>query len=132
VDKLSLPKFLEEVKVVAKESKLKKEALERTAYLTSVAAKIGNGHAYSEHIHEFSNLGVTTKEQLVNHVSNILTNKNTKVRALTNGRSAFLDDKTMTVIILDPKSPDSGTIFIPKNPVTNELDAINYFYNVLN
>jgi hypothetical protein len=58
-------------------------------------------------------------------------NKPTDTRNLINSRSAYLDKDTGVVIIIDPSRADSGTAFIPKNPVTGELDAVNYFYNVL-
>ena len=44
-------------------------------------------------------------------------------KTLTKGRKAFWDDKSKTVVIRDPNSPDLGTAFKPK-------DSKAYFDNL--
>ena len=97
---------------------------------TSVAQKIANGHAFSEHISEFSNLGIKTREQLASFIKSIMNNP-TDSKLLLNGRIGYLDSKTQTVVIYDPNSVDMGTVFTPTKPNTNILDALNYFNNLL-
>ena len=38
-----------------------------------------------------------------------------EVKKLDRGRTAYWDNNTKTVVIVDPKSKDLGTAFVPKN-----------------
>jgi RHS repeat-associated protein len=73
------------------------------------ANQIANGHAFEKHAGEF---GAETPEQLEQAVKDALENA-TEARELSNGRTAYYDEDTNTVVIVDPSSPDGGTIFKP-------------------
>ncbi len=123
MDKLSLPKFLEEVKVVARESKLKREALERTALLASAAAKIGSGHAYDKHISEFADLGIFTKSELVDHIIMVM-NNSTHTGKLERDREFFYISDSNTLVIVDKNSIDGGSTFRPYNKLNYVLNEL--------
>ncbi len=73
------------------------------------ANQIANGHAFGKHAGEF---GAETPEELEQAVKDALENA-TESRGLSNGRTAYYDEDTNTVVIVDPSSPDGGTIFKP-------------------
>jgi RHS repeat-associated protein len=73
------------------------------------ANQIANGHAFEKHAGEF---GAETPEELEQAVKDALENA-TESRELSNGRTAYYDEDTNTVVIVDPSSPDGGTIFKP-------------------
>lgn len=58
------------------------------------------------------------------HVSSIIMNKNTPIRSLVNGRTAYYDKLSNTLVIHDPNHVDLGTVF---RPITGE----NYFITTL-
>jgi hypothetical protein len=58
-------------------------------------------------------LGAETPEEFEQIIKDTL-EKATKSRSLSNGRTAYYDEETNTVVIVDPSSPDSGTIFKPE------------------
>ena len=51
---------------------------------------------------------------LAKHIDNIINNPS-ETKSLSNGRTAYWDNNTKTVVIHDPKSKDGGTAFIPTN-----------------
>ena len=73
------------------------------------ANRIANGHAFEKHAGEF---GAETPEELEQTIRDALENA-TKSRELSNGRTAYYDEENNTVVIVDPSSPDGGTIFKP-------------------
>jgi filamentous hemagglutinin len=77
------------------------------------AEEIANGHAFDKHVvtqAEFPE--INTKQQFGEHVENILNNP-TEMKTLSNGRTAYWDDATQTVIIRNPAATDGGTAFRP-------------------
>lgn len=77
------------------------------------AQKIANGHAYDKHVtkqKEFPE--IKDKQAFAEHIDNVMTNP-TESKNLTNGRKAYWDDKSKTVVITNPKNPDGGTAFRP-------------------
>jgi RHS repeat-associated protein len=73
------------------------------------ANQIANGHAFERHADEF---GAETPDELEQVIKDALENA-TKSRELSNGRTAYYDEETNTLVIVDPSSPDGGTIFKP-------------------
>jgi RHS repeat-associated protein len=73
------------------------------------ANQIANGHAFEKHAGEF---GAETPEEFEQAIKDALESA-TKSRELSNGRTAYYDEETNTVVIVDPSSPDGGTIFKP-------------------
>lgn len=76
------------------------------------AEQIAKGHAWSKHQGEFPEF--STKEEFAQHIDEIMTNPSDS-KTLARGRKAFWDDRTKTVVIRDPNSPDLGTAFKPTN-----------------
>lgn len=94
-----------------------KKALPSSVSLTSkqikeISSTIASGHAYEKHIGEFKNLGIESPKDFQSHISRIIKNPS-EVRQLKDGRSAYWDSKTATVVIHDPKSRDLGTALRP-------------------
>lgn len=80
-----------------------------------VGEEISGGHAYDKHVTkqgEFKDLGITTKEQFASHIEKVVSNP-TSVKELNNGRIAYWDQSTGTVVIRNPKVKDGGTAFRP-------------------
>lgn len=82
--------------------------------LGKVAARIAGGHAKVKHFDEFSHLGIFNQQQFTQHIDNIMTSPSA-TRKLSNGRTAYIDSRTSTIVIHDPKHIDQGTAFIRKN-----------------
>ena len=83
------------------------------------AQEIAGGHAFTKHAAEF---GFKTQAQMATHIESVMTNP-TMMRSLSNGRSAFWDNATGSVVIRNPRAVDGGTAFIPKN-------GVDYFLNL--
>jgi hypothetical protein len=80
--------------------------------LSADAQQIAKGHAWSKHKGEFPEF--STEGEFAQHIDQIMANPSA-AKNLTRGRTAFWDEKTQTVVIRDPNSPDLGTAFKPKN-----------------
>ena len=78
------------------------------------AQEIAGGHAFGKHISEFKHLGISSRAQFAEHIENVMSNPTAK-RTLRNGRSAFWDSRSKSVVIRDPSSRDGGTAFVPRN-----------------
>ena len=78
------------------------------------ANQIANGHAFEKHAAEF---GVETPEELEEVVKDTLENA-TQSRELTDGRTAYYDEETNTLVIVNSSSPDGGTVFKPETGKT--------------
>jgi RHS repeat-associated protein len=89
------------------EAALKEREQENT---DCTANHIANGHAFEKHAGEF---GAETPEELERTIEDVLENA-TKSRELSNGRTGYYDEDTNTVVIVDPASPDGGTVFKPE------------------
>ena len=78
------------------------------------AEEIANGHGFLKHRDDFPN--VQTREDYAKEIDNIIkgaSGANVKTD-LPNGRSAYWDDATGVVVVVDPNNPDNGTAFKPK------------------
>src|ERR1700733_14232287 len=75
------------------------------------AERIANGHAFGKHAGEF---GAGTREDFEEVIKDVIDHA-TKSKELSKGRTAYYDEKTNTVVIVDPSSPDGGTVFKPSN-----------------
>jgi filamentous hemagglutinin len=78
---------------------------------------IAEGHAFEKHVikkGEFKGLGIKTPEEFAKHIDVVVARaKGPNVRQLSQGRTAYWDEPTGTVVISNPKDPDSGTAFRP-------------------
>lgn len=85
-----------------------------------IADRIGNGHGYDDHIHEFSEarfgdpLPVASREQYRDHVADTLKDPETKGFQTADGRDQFYNARTNTFVGSDPSAEDHGTTFRPK------------------
>jgi len=93
----------------------------------NVGFRIASGHAFTKHILEKGDLyglGIRTRKQLANFINGIIGKADAATtRQLSNGRVAFWDPDTGVVVIIDPRSPDLGTVFRPRQ-------GRNYFDNL--
>jgi len=87
----------------------------------SIATRIARGHALEKHLVGsgarvddplFRGLGIRTTNQLEAHVANVIQNP-TAQRSLSQGRTAYWHDPSSSLVIVDPRSKDMGTIFQP-------------------
>ena len=92
-----------------------------------VANAISKGHAFDKHIlneGQWSGHGLRTRNQFGEFIDEVMTNASgSNVRSLGNGRTAYWDNSTGTVVIHNPNAGDLGTVFQPQN-------GINYFNNL--
>jgi len=76
-----------------------------------VAYQIGQGHAFDEHADEF---GASTSADLSSIVRSVINDPSAEVGSLSNGRTLFYDRASNTLVIVDPNSEDSGSIYKPR------------------
>jgi hypothetical protein len=88
-----------------------------------IAEQISKGHALEKHIVKDGDfLGwIRTRTQLREHIEHVLNDPSTSTFSFRDGRSAYVHRPSNTVIVRDPKSPDGGTIFQPKESVEDFL-----------
>jgi pyocin large subunit-like protein len=89
-----------------------------------ISEEIAGGHAFEKHViqqAEFS--GITTRGQFASEIDNFLSSPSTITRNLSNGRTAFWNETTGTVLIRNPAAADGGTFFRPTN-------GIDYFWGL--
>jgi Domain of unknown function (DUF4157) len=83
--------------------------------IATVATKIANGHAFQKHVtegKEFSN--VTSVATFKSHIENVI-KAPTESKDLSDGRSAYWDASTGTIVIVNPRAGDQGTCFVPSS-----------------
>ena len=81
-----------------------------------IAQKIGGGHAFDKHIGEFGELGISDKSAFSRFIEKIVSSaQGQDIRYLAQGRIAYWDDLSKTIVIYDPSSGDLGTAFRPQN-----------------
>ncbi|MDM9580199.1 polymorphic toxin-type HINT domain-containing protein [Nostoc sp. GT001] len=73
------------------------------------AQAISRGHAFNDHIGDFD---FDTPDDFARHIDNIINNPS-NVKNLERGRTAYWDNQSGTVIIIDPGDIDGGTAFRP-------------------
>ena len=79
--------------------------------------EIAGGHAFEKHVvqqAEFKGLGIGSREQFASHIENVVNNP-TASRQLSDGRSAYWDSTSGTVVIRNPRAADGGTAIQPAN-----------------
>jgi len=77
----------------------------------SAGERIANGHAFGKHAGEF---GFSEKAQMAGHINQVIGRAGgSNVRHLARGRTAYWDQGSGTVVIVDPNTADGGTSFKP-------------------
>jgi len=79
---------------------------------SAIASKISGGHAFAKHASEFAGLGIKNEKQFERLIEGIVRNPSAE-RQLSQGRVAYWDDLTKTVVIHNPGAVDGGTAFRP-------------------
>jgi filamentous hemagglutinin len=89
-----------------------------------ISEEIAGGHAFGKHVIQQAEFpGITNRTEFASQIEEFLNSSKTVTRNLSNGRSAFWNDSTGTVLIRNPAAPDGGTFFRP-------TDGINYFWKL--
>jgi hypothetical protein len=90
-----------------------RKAAQWAAKAAEIAQQIAAGHAYGKHVVKQDEFPwIKSREELRDFIAGIM-RKPTAWRPLENGRSAYWDGKTGTVVVRDPHHPDGGTAFRP-------------------
>jgi filamentous hemagglutinin len=77
------------------------------------AEEIAGGHAFDKHVVERAEFpGIETRSQFSAQIERIIRNPS-DVKVLSNGRTAYWEDSSGTVVIRDPNSLEGGTAFKP-------------------
>jgi hypothetical protein len=94
---------------------------ELTAVAARVANKIANGHAFAGHIVEFPE--ISSQSQFAQVIQRVISNPSSDARPLSNGRTAYYEKSTNTLVIVDTNAADLGTAFRPARGIdyTNQL-----------
>jgi filamentous hemagglutinin len=113
-----------DVNKVKKAANLADSVADAARLKTQLAAQeIAGGHAFAKHvIKEGQFPGITTPQQFAAHIEKII-DKPSAVKNLSNGRTAYWDSASATVVIRNPKAVDGGTAFKP-------TDGVKYFENL--
>lgn len=78
--------------------------------ISAEARAIANGHAYNEHREEFPE--IETQDEFARLINEIM-NSPSEVKQLSNGRTAYWDDISNTLVITAPGVTEGGTAFRP-------------------
>lgn len=81
-----------------------------------IADAIANGHAFDKHVIGEGMNGDIGQSEFADHIQAVLDNP-TMSQSLSAGTSAFYDEASGTVVIVNPAAADYGTAFVPKNPL---------------
>lgn len=77
------------------------------------AEEIAGGHAFDKHVIQNGEFpGITTRAQFSGQIENVINNAS-DVKILSNGRTAYWDSSSGTVVIRNPSAADGGTAFKP-------------------
>ena len=82
-----------------------------------LAQQIASGHSFEKHVltqGEFMGIGIRTRQQFAKHIEDVLNNPS-DVRYARDGRIFYIQEKSHTVVIRNPRAEDGGTAFQPKN-----------------
>ena len=78
-----------------------------------VADAIANGHAWEKHVIKRAEFpGVTTPTQFAEHIQEVLENPSA-VRRLVDGRSLYWDERSGTLVLVNPNASDFGSAYVP-------------------
>ncbi|MDT4929357.1 MAG: hypothetical protein QOF92_2224 [Pseudonocardiales bacterium] len=91
-----------------------RRVLSDAAAIADAAKKIANGHSFGKHVTqqaEFTAQKITTVDEFETHISSVISSTTSK--DLGGGRSAYWDDASGTIVIVNPGAADMGTCFRP-------------------
>jgi|GEM_PF-5548539 len=78
---------------------------------SKIAEKISDGHAYEKHVEKKGEFpDIESREDFKKHIEDVMNNPD-DFKQLRNGREAYWDDETETIVISDPNNPDGGTAY---------------------
>ena len=92
---------------------------------SEVAIQIGSGHGFDQHIQEFAECD-QTRDAYMNNIDKTMGNYTYRL-TLQNGRTAYYNEDTNIIVIVDPNNPDAGTAFRPRDGADylNTLDVVD-------
>jgi RHS repeat-associated protein len=93
----------------AEDAEIEALARDDERHFSEEACRIANGHAFGKHGEEF---GAETPDELAEIIDDTIENP-THSAELEEDRSAYYDEKSNTLVIVDPNSPDGGTVYKP-------------------
>ncbi|MDR1533480.1 MAG: hypothetical protein LBU64_00035, partial [Planctomycetota bacterium] len=102
-----------EIGDIAAKKLISDKAAEQAA--RNLANRLVDGHAWSKHLSEFQAIGITTRKELKEYAQKIILDPKSEMRVLDNGRAAWWDSVTGTVVLKDPWNVNGGTIFRPRD-----------------
>jgi filamentous hemagglutinin len=76
------------------------------------AKAIRDGHGYKKHRNEFPE--IKDEEDFGRMIDGVINNPSESKENLNDGRKAYWDDETGTLVIVDPGDADGGTVFRPE------------------
>lgn len=100
----------------ALQSQVQQQQMSGSASNADIADAIANGHAFDKHVIDEGMYGDISQSEFADHIQAVLDNP-TMSQSLSAGRSAFYDEASGTVVIVNPAAADYGTAFVPKNPL---------------
>jgi filamentous hemagglutinin len=75
--------------------------------------ELASGHVFDKHVIQNGEFpGIITRDEFAKYIENIM-NTPSDFKSLSNGRTAYWDDASQTVVIRDPRTADGGTPFKP-------------------
>ena len=78
-----------------------------------MSEEIAGGHAFDKHVTQNGEFqGIRTRPQFSRLIETTIKNA-TEAKGLSNGRTAYWDGSTGTVVIYNPNAADGGTAFKP-------------------
>jgi hypothetical protein len=81
--------------------------------IDQIASHLSRGHAHFKHRREFAEIGINTREEMYEHLVDILT-RLPEQKLLANGRAAIYDAASNTFILLDDATRYAITAFRPE------------------
>ena len=98
---------------------------------TAIASQAGKHDSMVKHVlvqGDMQGMGLRTREQLANYVDDVIGGSDTYTKSLSGGRTAYLDPRYNTVVVVNPKTASQGTIFRPGDGSTKA--AQDYFFKL--
>jgi hypothetical protein len=78
------------------------------------ARQISEGHGFRDHGYQFGRPGRRcTRDEYRDKILSVMRDPNVEPRQLEDGQTIFYQDATNTLVVVNPKDPDCGTMFKP-------------------
>jgi len=89
-----------------------------------IAGLIARGRSWRDDKSDWGAIGLTAESELARHLERVLRKGADDRRILCDGRSAYWEERTRTLIIVDPRLPEIGTARrVPKTEAVDPLST---------